>query len=278
MAMTGCRSPRVPIVVSTILRMAMCPSTRSWSRSNSSVASRRPPGGERRRLGDRSDLGRAYTDPYRFARGPDALSRERASVRPHLRRGPPPPKAYSPAAANVRCAAFRWGMSYILPSIPSVPASGCAAKASTIPLRLRDILRGGREAAVDDRYLIGMDRQPPGKAVAPRNPAGRLQPLGIAEIGVERVERRNPGGGGGEQTLRAGDLVGKAPRAVRILVGGRADRGGKILRAPGQSDQAGDARARSCRARTSRRGFRWRRTAILTLPTRIPAAVSSASR
>src|SRR3546814_1318097 len=38
----------------------------------------------------------------------------------------------SPAAASVRRAAFRWGISYILPSIPSVPASGLAAKAATI--------------------------------------------------------------------------------------------------------------------------------------------------
>ena len=37
----------------------------------------------------------------------------------------------SPAEASARFAAIRCGMSYILPSIPSVPASGCAANAAT---------------------------------------------------------------------------------------------------------------------------------------------------
>src|SRR5260370_39339736 len=37
----------------------------------------------------------------------------------------------SPAEASARFAAIRCGMSYILPSIPSVPASGWAANAAT---------------------------------------------------------------------------------------------------------------------------------------------------
>src|SRR5204863_2079462 len=37
----------------------------------------------------------------------------------------------SPAEASARFAAIRCGMSYILPSIPSVPASGSAANAAT---------------------------------------------------------------------------------------------------------------------------------------------------
>ena len=37
----------------------------------------------------------------------------------------------SPAEASARLAAIRCGMSYILPSMPSVPASGCAANAAT---------------------------------------------------------------------------------------------------------------------------------------------------
>src|SRR5450432_3874334 len=37
----------------------------------------------------------------------------------------------SPTEASARFAAIKCGMSYILPSIPSVPASGCAANAAT---------------------------------------------------------------------------------------------------------------------------------------------------
>lgn len=52
----------------------------------------------------------------------------------------------SPAAASVRIAAFRWGMSYILPPIPSVPASGFAAKASMM-VRASAISSGDGEKA-----------------------------------------------------------------------------------------------------------------------------------
>src|ERR1700733_5963740 len=99
--------------------------------------------------------------------------------------------------------------------------------------RMRYLGFGRRVSAIDDRDLIGMNRQAPGETVAPRAPAIPLEPLGIAEIRVERVDGYDFSGGGGEQALRPRQLIRKRPRPIRLLVVGRAERRREVLRAPG---------------------------------------------
>jgi hypothetical protein len=54
--------------------------------------------------------------------------------------------------------------------------------------------------------------------VAARAAAFAFEPIEIAEIGVDRVDRRDIGGRRGEQALGVGDLIGKGPDAVRSLL------------------------------------------------------------
>ena len=95
---------------------------------------------------------------------------------------------------------------------------------------------------------------------------------------MDRVDRRDLGGGGGEQTLRARDLIGKVQAPSGLLVVGRAERGGEVLRAPGQRDEPRMRGRIGAEARTSPSAVSVATTAILTEPSGIPAFVSSASR
>ena len=85
------------------------------------------------------------------------------------------------------------------------------------PARMRDLGFGRRVSAIDGRDLIGMDREAADKAVAPRTPAIPLEPLGIAKIRINRIDRRDFGGRRREQALRAGQLVRICPRPIRLL-------------------------------------------------------------
>ena len=68
--------------------------------------------------------------------------------------------------------------------------------------RLRQRFGGRREHLVDDRHLRRMDREPPDEAVAARFLGVAPQPVEIAEVGIDRLDRRRLGGGGAEQAER----------------------------------------------------------------------------
>ena len=57
--------------------------------------------------------------------------------------------------------------------------------------RMRYIRLGGAEASVNHRHLIGVDGDAAGEAVAPGNSAISGEAVEIAEIGIERVDRRD---------------------------------------------------------------------------------------
>ncbi len=65
----------------------------------------------------------------------------------------------------------------------------------------------------------------------------RSRPSVSRKSTIQRVDRRDLGGGGREQTLRAGDRIRERPGAVGLLVVGSPDRGGEVFRAPGQADE-----------------------------------------
>ena len=67
---------------------------------------------------------------------------------------------------------------------------------------------------------------------------GAFQPGDIAEIGVQRFDRLDAGGLRGDQAQRTHDLVSEDEFAVALAVGGGAERGRQILRAPGHRDEA----------------------------------------
>ena len=104
--------------------------------------------------------------------------------------------------------------------------------------RVRDLLVCRREGLVDHRHLRGVDRHHTGEAVA--RAAGGIsgKTVEIAEIGVDRLDRRDARGMCAEQGERASELVGGGVAAVGLARGGGADRGGQILRAPGQAGKA----------------------------------------
>ena len=100
------------------------------------------------------------------------------------------------------------------------------------PLRPFPFRGADRKGFVDDGELRRMDRHLRGETRAPRREAFRLEPLRVLEIGVDRVDRRDFGGGSRQQAERARELVGAVIRAIDCLVVA-AEAGRKILGAPG---------------------------------------------
>ena len=65
-----------------------------------------------------------------------------------------------------------------------------------------------------------------------------FQALSIAEIGVKRLDGADTGGFCRDQRERANQLVSENKFAVRLAVGNRSQRRGKVFRAPGQGGKA----------------------------------------
>src|SRR5271169_1633184 len=86
--------------------------------------------------------------------------------------------------------------------------------------RVLDLGRQGRIGAVDDGDLVGVNGEAADEAIAPGAPAILLEPAGIAEVGEHGVDRRDFSGRRREQALGAGQLIGKGPGAVGLLVVG----------------------------------------------------------
>ena len=185
--------------------------------------------------------------PSRIARWSSLMEKSMAS---------PSSGAAQPARPSVRRACVRWGLSTITPSMLSVPASGCAAKASTMRRACGELGLGRRVGLVDDGHLVGVDRDAPAKTAPARSPARSGEAGGIAEVGVQRVDRRHAGGRGGAQAQRIGERVQRRPAAVFLAVGDGADRGRQVLGAPGHAGQsrhrAGEALHVEHRLRASR--------------------------
>ena len=92
-----------------------------------------------------------------------------------------PPNKLQPMRASSACARKRCGRSYILPSMPTAPAPGCAAKAATTAFAFAICSGAGREHLVDHRHLRRMNGEPPAESVAAREfgvAAQRLQNCG----------------------------------------------------------------------------------------------------
>src|SRR5512135_2129857 len=56
-------------------------------------------------------------------------------------------------------------------------------------LGMRNVGRRRREGRIDRLDLIGMDRQHSGETLALRQARSTLQALGVAEVGMERLDR-----------------------------------------------------------------------------------------
>ena len=116
------------------------------------------------------------------------------------------------------------------------------------PPRMRDRFGAGREDAVDDLDLVGMDRGF-GREADPRAvDAFALEAGAVAEIGIDRVDRRHARRGRGEQAHRPRQRERRFVRRVGAPVGECADVGGKVLRTPHQAGQALARPAIGCRA------------------------------
>ncbi len=99
----------------------------------------------------------------------------------------------------------------------------------------------GREGAVDDGDLGGMDRHLAGEAAALGGACVSLEPGPVAEVGENGVDRGDASRGGSEEAERARQAERFEIGAVGPAILGRADIGGEILAAPGD---AGEPRAR----------------------------------
>ena len=91
-------------------------------------------------------------------------------------------------ASNLR-AAFRWGMSTILPSRPSAPACGARCERGDDAAGEGDFGVGRRVAGVDDGDLIGVDRHAAEEPVAPR--AAAIAPPVLRDRGNRRGSCRS---------------------------------------------------------------------------------------
>ena len=155
--------------------------------------------------------------------------------------------SYRRTRASSACARARCGRSYILPSMPTVPAPGLAAKAATIALAFSICSGARREHLVDHRHLRRMDGEPPGKAVAARDLGVAAQDLRVAEIHMDGLDRRHFGRRRAEQAHGARDAIGLGERAVGLAVGFGAELGRQVLRPPGHADQPRAAILDRCR-------------------------------
>ena len=109
----------------------------------------------------------------------------------------------------------------------TTPAPGVAAKAATIARAFASASAVGREHLVDDRDLRRMDREPSGEAVAARFLGVAPQPVEIAEVDIDRLDRRRLRGGGAEQAERAREPIGLGEPAIGVAVGLGAELGGR---------------------------------------------------
>ncbi len=64
----------------------------------------------------------------------------------------------------------------------------------------------------------------PHEAFALRRPRRALKPHGIAEVGMQRLDRIDTGRFRRKKAERAHDLVGEQKLAVRVAIGGGAER------------------------------------------------------
>ena len=100
----------------------------------------------------------------------------------------------------------------------------------------------GGKGVIDHGHLRRVDREHAGEAVAAPTRGISGEAVEVAEVGEHRLDRGNAGGMGAEQGECANDAIGIGVAAVLLTRGGRADGGGKILRAPGDAGEAaGDA-------------------------------------
>jgi hypothetical protein len=96
-----------------------------------------------------------------------------------------------------------------------------------------DRVRVRREHLVDDGDLRRVDRHLADEPVAARFLAFALEPSLVAEIDVDSVDRRHPGGGRAGKTKAARKLIGSKEVALRVAVGLGTELGRKVLRTPG---------------------------------------------
>ena len=115
--------------------------------------------------------------------------------------------------ARVRC-----GRSYILPPMPTTPAPGCAAKASTIACACAIASAVGVNTSLIAATCAGMDRHLGGEAVAAGFLASCAQSGFVSEIDIDGVDCRHASGGG------AGEAQACAPDG-RDRGSGRSRRG-----------------------------------------------------
>ena len=125
--------------------------------------------------------------------------------------------------------------------------------------RMRDLRVGWRITTVNCGDLIGMNREAADETIASGAPTIPLEPLQIAKIRINRIDRRDFGGRRREQALRAGQLVRIRPRPIGFLVVGRAERGRRSP-PPMSERSASDAPAHRSQGRTSPSRFRSRRS------------------
>ena len=104
-------------------------------------------------------------------------------------------------------------------------------------LRLLDLLGGRREHRIDHRHLRRVNGEPSGEAVAARHFGVAAQALGIAEVDIDRLDRRQLGRRRAVQAHRARQPIGLGERAVGLAVGLGAELGRQVFRAPGHADQ-----------------------------------------
>ena len=172
------------------------------------------------------------------------------------------------------------GMSYILPSMPMVPASGLAAKAATTrracAMSASDGLKQRLMVATWSGWIAMRPMKPSRRATG--GCRRRDLPCRGSRRTASRAARPPP------RRRRTGTAHGRpdrgtvhAPPAFRVAH--RAERRAEILAAPGQRRQAGVGGRVGAEAEHRLPASRWRRPRILTCPDRHPGRRSrSASR
>ena len=148
--------------------------------------------------------------------------------------------------ASSRSARFRCGLSYIWPSMPTTPGFPAAAKAATTAFACSTASADGVKASLITGTCAGWIAI---FAVKPSRSASRhsaRNAVDVAKIHEDRVDRRDLGRGCGKDRHGAREAEDVGVAAAFVPRGASADRGGKVLGAPGQP---GEARACAAVAR-----------------------------
>jgi len=154
------------------------------------------------------------------------------------------------------------------------PAPGFAAKASTTAcacaIASADGVKTSLMIGTCDGWIAILPRKPSRQASS----HSRREAVGVAEVDIDGVDRRDLSGSGAGEAQNAREAIGIEPSSACIAVAWRAKLGGEVFGAPGQRHQSRAGARESAGEEKAPPRFRWQAGEILIWPSGMPLIAS----